>query len=280
MSTLSLLLMALAAACGGFAVLYGVARRLDNYGLVDVAWSLGFAPLALVYAVVGRGTTERRAMIGAMAALWSLRLGGHLARRVLGHLDSEDGRYRQLRRDWAGNFGPRMFRFFQFQAVVLVTLSVPFLLAAQDPAPARHPLEWAAAGLWLVAFSGEAIADSQLAAFKRDSANRGRVCATGLWAWSRHPNYFCEWLVWVAFALFALPAPWGTLALLAPALMLFFLLRVTGIAYTEAQLLRSKGDAYRRYQERTSAFVPWPPRLIPAAAPGRPAPPPPGPTPP
>jgi steroid 5-alpha reductase family enzyme len=195
----------------------------------------------------------------AMATLWSLRLGLHLARRVLGHLDKEDARYGQLRRDWAVGFEFKMFGFFQLQALLLVLLATPFLLAAANPAPSFHPLEAVAVGLWLIAVFGEALADAQLAEFKRDPANRGRVCDAGLWRWSRHPNYFFEWLVWVAFALFALPSPGGWLALGCPALMLHFLLRVTGIRYTEEQLLRSKGDAYRAYQQRTSAFVPWPP---------------------
>ena len=260
MTTSLLLLFALAAACAAFALLYLVARRLDNYGIVDVAWALGFAPLAAFYGHFAGGAFPRRVLVTVMGVLWSLRLGGYLARRVLGHLHTEDGRYQQLRREWAANFGPKMFRFFQFQALVLVALSVPFLLAAQNPAPALHPLEYAAAALWLLALLSEAVADTQLARFTRDPANRGRVCTTGLWGWSRHPNYFFEWLVWVAFALLALTAPAGWVALYAPALMLFFLLKVTGVKYTEDQLLRSKGEAYRAYQARTSAFVPRPPR--------------------
>jgi steroid 5-alpha reductase family enzyme len=153
-----------------------------------------------------------------------------------------------------------MFQFFQFQAVLLVALSVPFLLAARNPAPELRPVEYIAAGLWFLALLGETLADSQLAAFKRSPANRGRVCDAGFWRWTRHPNYFCEWMVWVAFALFALASPWGWIALYCPALMLFFLLKITGIKYTEDQLLRSKGEAYRAYQQRTSAFIPWPPR--------------------
>jgi len=260
MSTAALLLLALAAACAGFALLYFVARQLDNYGIVDVAWALGFAPLAAFYGHFAGGAFPRRLLVTAMGVLWSLRLGGYLARRVLGHLHTEDGRYQQLRRDWAEDFGPKMFRFFQFQALVLVSLSLPFLLVAQNPAPALHPLELAAAALWFFAFLGETVADAQLARFKRDPTNRGRVCVAGLWGWSRHPNYFFEWLVWVAFALLALTASAGWIALYAPALMLFFLLKVTGVKYTEDQLLRSKGEAYRAYQTRTNAFVPWPPR--------------------
>ena len=258
MSTLALLLLALIAACTAFALLFFIAKRLDNFGIVDIAWALGFAPLAAFYGYFGGGAFPRRMLITAMAALWSLRLGGYLARRVLGHLGIEDGRYKQLRRDWAGSLNARMFQFFQFQALLLVALSVPFLLAAGNSAPGLHFSELAAAGLWLFALLGETLADSQLAAFKRDPANRGRVCDAGLWRWSRHPNYFCEWLVWVAFALFALASPWGWIALYCPALMLLFLLKVTGIKYTEDQLLRSKGEAYRAYQQRTSAFIPWP----------------------
>lgn len=260
MSALSLLFLALTSACAGFALLFLIARRLGNFGIVDIAWAIGFAPVAALYGYCGRGALARRLLITTMAVLWSMRLGGYLAVRVLGHLRTEDGRYQQLRREWAPHLNAKMFAFFEFQALLLAALSLPFLLAARNPAPRLSPLEFGAAALWLLALCGEALADAQLAAFKRDPGNRGRVCDRGLWRWSRHPNYFFEWLIWVAFALFALASPLGWAALTCPVLMLFFLLRVTGIRYTEEQLLRSKGSAYRAYQQRTSAFLPWPPR--------------------
>jgi len=260
MSTLALLAFATVALCLLFAALYALARRLDNYGIVDVAWSYAFAGLAAFYALAGAGDPLRRALIGTLAAVWSLRLGTHLLVRVASHHPKEDTRYLQLRRDWAGNFAPKMFGFFQLQAVSIVILGVPFLLAAQNSAARLHPLELAGACLWLLALGGEALADAQLAAFKRDPAHRGQVCAVGLWRYSRHPNYFFEWLIWVAFFVFALASPWGWLAAIAPASILFLLLRVTGIPMAEEQSLRSKGDAYRRYQQTTSAFVPLPPR--------------------
>jgi steroid 5-alpha reductase family enzyme len=123
-----------------------------------------------------------------------------------------------------------------------------------------RPLEWAGAALWLIAISGEALSDAQLSWFKRSPANRGQVCDAGLWRYSRHPNYFFEWLIWVSYFLFASAAPWGWVSILSPACILFLLLRVTGIPATEEQSVRSKGDLYRRYQERTSAFVPLPPK--------------------
>ena len=117
---------------------------------------------------------------------------------------------------------------------------------------------------WSYALGGAALfyalADAQLAAFKRDPAHRGRVCTAGLWGYSRHPNYFCEWLVWVAYFVFACGSPWGWTSVACPLCILGLLLGVTGIPMTEEQSLRSKGGAYRRYQRTTSAFVPWFPR--------------------
>jgi len=143
---------------------------------------------------------------------------------------------------------------------LLALLSIPLLLSNYDPRVHLGFTDFLGFALWVVAIGGESLADHQLKRFKSDPANRGRVCASGLWRYSRHPNYFFEWLVWVAFFLFAMPAPWGWTTIFAPALMLFFLLRVTGIPYTEQQSLRSKGDAYRAYQRTTSAFVPWFPK--------------------
>ena len=243
-----------------FGLAYLLARHLDNYGIVDIAWSYALGGAALFYALLGPGWPVRRALIGALAAIWSLRLGTHLLVRVAHHHPEEDSRYVQLRRDWHGAFALKMAGFFQLQALSAAALAVPFLLASLNPAPALHPLELAGAALWLVAISGEALADAQLAAFKRDPAHRGMVCAAGLWRYSRHPNYFFEWLVWVAYFVFACPSPWGWAAIFSPVCILWFLLAVTGIPMAEKQSLRSKGDAYRAYQRATSAFVPWFPR--------------------
>jgi steroid 5-alpha reductase family enzyme len=202
----------------------------------------------------------RRLLVASLALVWSLRLGTHLAIRVIGHHPVEDGRYLQLRKDWSDNFVTKMFWFFQMQAVSVVLLGAAFIVAANNPASALHPLEIAGAALWLLAITGEALADAQLAAFKKNPANKGRVCAVGLWRFSRHPNYFFEWLIWVAFFVFALGSPWGWVAILGPASILYLLLRVTGIPMTEEQSLRSRGDAYRRYQQTTSAFIPWFPK--------------------
>ncbi len=257
MSALSLILLLSVVLAVAFGVLYLACRRLDNYGFVDVAWSYAFAGVAGLYAWLGDGWAPRRLLVASLAGLWSIRLGTHLLNRVAGHHPAEDSRYAQMRREWTTGFQVRMFGFFQVQAATVVLLSVPFLLPVANPTPVFHGLELAGAALWLVAMIGESCADAQLAAFKRNPANRGQVCDVGLWRYSRHPNYFFEWLVWVSFLVFALASPWGWIAVIAPAGMLFLLLRVSGIPLNEEAAVRSKGDAYRRYQATTSAFVPW-----------------------
>ncbi|MEI6107367.1 MAG: DUF1295 domain-containing protein [Opitutae bacterium] len=262
MTALALIFSAFAGLAVIFALFYLLARRINNYGIVDIVWSYAFAVLALFYGVGAAGWPVRRAVLATMVALWSLRLGTHLHRRVMGHHPVEDGRYVQLRRDWAGNFAPKMFGFFQIQAASVVLLGAGFVLICLNPTPALQPLEIAGLVLWVGALAGEALADAQLAAFKRDAANRSRVCAVGLWRYSRHPNYFFEWLVWVAYFVFALASPHGWIAVIGPVSILFLLVRVTGIPLTEEQSIRSKGDAYREYQKTTSAFVPWFPRNL------------------
>ncbi len=237
-----------------------LARSMNNAGIVDVFWSYGFLPVALLYALLGSGDPVRRWMLAAMVGLWSLRLGTYLAVRVFGHHPEEDGRYAALRAQFPKHTWAMFFGFFQLQAVLITVLSLPFALAAANPAqPAPAWWEWTALVLWLAALLGESLADAQLSRFRADPANRGRTCRSGLWRYSRHPNYFCEWLVWVAYAVYALGSPGGWLGVISPLLMYFFLTRVTGIKATEEQALRSRGADYADYQRRTSAFFPRPP---------------------
>ena len=139
-------------------------------------------------------------------------------------------------------------------------LSLPFAYAASTRAEFPAGTDLLAMALCLGGWLGESIADQQLQRWKRDPANRGRTCRRGLWAWSRHPNYFFEWMIWCGFACLALAASGGWLGWIAPALLLFSILKVTGIPPTEAQAVRSRGEDYRRYQREVSAFFPLPPR--------------------
>lgn len=274
MTFLTLAAAALAFVLVEMTLTWMAARRLRNFGIVDVVWSLGFAPIALLFLLLthgGQALANRPAavVLVAMMVAWSLRLGGHLFVRVRAHHPVEDVRYARLRAEWGAGTDARMYRFFLLQGALQVVLAWPVAWVCLDASPRGGPagLGWSGvAGLvvWAVGIAGEAVADRQLASFRGQPSNRGKVCDAGLWRWSRHPNYFFEWLVWVGYALFAGGSAWGWAAWLSPALMYHFLVNVTGIPMTEALSVESKGDAYRRYQRSTSAFFPWPRKTTPA----------------
>lgn len=251
-----LLIIALVVTFTIMTVMWLVQLKTRNAGIVDVAWAGNLGLLAVIYAWVGEGNIERSTLLAAMVVLWSLRLTIYLFQRNVGQ--EEEGRYQHLRRTWQPHINFKFLLFFWAQGILDVILSLPFLLVCLNPAPSLAFPEFAGTILWLVAFSGEVVADRQLQRFKSNPKNSGKVCQVGLWQYSRHPNYFFEWLIWVSYFIFALGSPYGLAAVISPLLMLFFILKVTGIPPTEEQSLRSKGDAYRRYQKTTSPFVLWP----------------------
>ncbi|TVQ39539.1 MAG: DUF1295 domain-containing protein [Wenzhouxiangella sp.] len=229
-------------------------RRAD---WVDVAWAAGIGVLAVYFAVVGDGSLEKRILVVLVTGTWSFRLARHLAVRLAGH-DEEDGRYQAMREHFGARSNAFFFVFFLGQALVAWLFALPAWVVANDPSSALSV--WVVLGVmvWLVSLAGESIADRQLAAFRNNPDNKGKVCDVGLWRYSRHPNYFFEWLHWFSYPLIALGAPNQWITWLGPVLMLLFLYRLTGIPYTEKQSLKSRGDAYREYQRTTSAFIPLP----------------------
>jgi steroid 5-alpha reductase family enzyme len=238
------------------ALVWGLARRSRNAGLVDFVWAACLGLLALSYAVFTTGWLPRRVLVATLAGLWSARLALHLYKRVFG--EAEDGRYAILRERWAGNFEPWIFWFFQAQAVLCVLLSLAFLLLCNAAESGWRIQDALGLVLWAVSIVGESLADRQLRVWRADPANRGRTCRTGLWAFSRHPNYFFEWLHWLVYPVLGMGLAWGWTLWLIPGLMLLLILKVTGIPPTEEQSLRSRGDDYRAYQRSTNAFFPGP----------------------
>ncbi|CAN5714790.1 DUF1295 domain-containing protein [soil metagenome] len=240
-------------------VLWLVQQRTRNAGIVDVGWAMTVAPIAALFAWRATRCACGWGVIAAIDVVWSLRLGGYLVSRGAASRP-EEGRYAELRRRWAPHASRRFFVFFQAQAALTAVLSlaivVPFLV---EPWGGSGWLRALGGSLSIVGILGESIADVQLARFRR--MNPGKVCDVGLWSWSRHPNYFFEWCVWLGYAVYGLAfGAWGLIAVMPQALLLMSILFVTGIPPTEMQSLRSRGDAYRAYQKRVSKFVPWPPK--------------------
>jgi len=242
------------------AVLWYVQVRIGDASHVDVAWAVLIACAAIVYALLADGEPGYRVLAAVLASVWGFRLGGYLFfNRVLGK--EEDGRYQALRAKWREHANRNFFWFFQFQAVFVVFFSVPFAFIALEPESGLGVVVWIGIVVWAVGNAGTIVADRQLAAWRARAANKGKTARSGLWSWSRHPNYFFEWINWCGIALVTTATPWGWIAWIVPAGLLFLLFRVTGIPATEAQALRSRAD-YAEYQRTTSVFVPLPPRRV------------------
>ena len=257
-------LFAIAAAlCVVMAGAWIVQQRTGNSGWVDTIWTFGLGAVGAVSALAPfHAIGSRQAIAAVMIAIWAGRLGLHIAQRSRGITD--DPRYAEMARGWGSDAPRQMFWLLQKQAWVTIPLALAVFLAAHNPAPLLRMQDVAAIAVIAIAIIGEAAADRQLRAFRSDRANKDRVCDAGLWSWSRHPNYFFEWFGWLAYPLLAIDLTgtygWGWLALLAPACMYWLLVYVSGIPPLEAHMLRSRGQAFRDYQARTSAFFPLPPK--------------------
>lgn len=260
---LAALLLAAPALSAIMSAAWLVQRRTGNSGWIDTAWSFGVGLVGMIAALVPLGPHSsggRQIATAALAAAWSLRLGSHIARRTTAAND--DPRYRALLAAWGRTAARQLFLFLQAQAAVGVVLVASIALAAHNPAPFPRAADWIGGAIFALAVAGETIADRQLASFRAQQGSRRKVCDVGLWSWSRHPNYFFEWLAWLAYPVIALDLahPTSAAAWLAPAIMYWALVRASGIPPLEAHMVRTRGDAFRAYQARTSAFFPWPPR--------------------
>lgn len=250
------------------ALVWLVAIRSGRSGWVDAIWSFSvgvFGVFTALVPVVEAVSHERRWLVAFLALAWSVRLGLHIVMRTIGD-GRDDPRYIQLKQEWGSDFPARLFWFLQIQAAAAFLLVLSIMAAAHNPSPAFGIGDWAGIALMLVAVGGEALADRQLKAFRADPGNKGKVCDIGLWGLSRHPNYFFEWLGWVAYVAIAIGAPaaypWGFAALAGPVLMYWLLVHVSGIPPLEAHMLRSRGDQFGRYQRRVNAFWPGAPKTV------------------
>ncbi|HEU4395273.1 MAG TPA: DUF1295 domain-containing protein [Planctomycetota bacterium] len=240
--------------------LWLVQQRTRDAGIVDVGWTGGLGLSAATLAAFADAPLERRLLVAGLAGAWSLRLAIYLYFDRVHGREHEDGRYQAIRASWGAAAPWKFFLFFQAQALSVAILAIPYAVAITNPRGELGLPDWIGAGLLAAAVLGESAADRTLARFRADPANRGRTCREGLWRYSRHPNYFFEWLQWWAWVPMAWGSPIAWASLGSPAVMLWFILKVTGIPPTEARALVTRGDDYREYQRTTSAFIPWFPR--------------------
>jgi steroid 5-alpha reductase family enzyme len=242
-------------AAGVMTAVWLLQLRTRNAGIVDVAWAGTIGIVGVVWALAAGGNGSRKVLVAALIAAWSLRLTIYLYRRVVGH--PEEGRYATLRRTWGERANIKLLGFFQMQALTVLLFAMPAWSAANNPLPLWGATDVLGLVVWAIGVGGTALADWQLAQFKQRADSRGRTCREGLWRYSRHPNYFFEWVHWWSYVLLAFGGGWWWLAAATPLVLLYFLLYVTGIPPTEAQAIASRGDEYRDYQRTTSAFFPW-----------------------
>lgn len=241
---------------GLMAALWLASLALHNSSIVDIFWGTGFVIVNwLLFALTPDGLPMRKWLIGVLVTLWGLRLSLYILWRNFGK--PEDFRYQKWRQEEGSSWWWKsLLRVFVLQGVLMWIIAAP-LLPAQAGTAATTWLDWLGAVVWLVGFFFEAAGDLQLARFKADPANKGKVMDRGVWRYTRHPNYFGDAAQWWGFYLVSLAAG-GWWTIFAPLIMTLLLLRVSGVALLEKTLETRPG--YKEYVERTSSFIPWLPR--------------------
>lgn len=240
-----------------------VALRTGRSGWIDAIWTFATGAFGAAGAILVFGGDEispRQILVALLVLPWSLRLGLHIVARTA--RGGDDPRYRQLRDEWGSAFKHRLFSFLQIQALAALVLVLSVMIAAHNPAVDLRMLDWLGVAILIISVAGETLADRQLSVFRANPENNGLVCDAGLWGMSRHPNYFFEWLGWLAYAFIAMDFSgaylWGWFAFAGPLLMYWLLVHVSGIPPLEAHMVRSRGKEFRHYQQRVNAFWPGP----------------------
>ncbi|MBA3721344.1 MAG: DUF1295 domain-containing protein [Parachlamydiaceae bacterium] len=241
-----------------FWMIFTIQRKVS---LVDIAWGLSFIIANLIYFIIGQGFVWRKMLVMILVAVWASRLVIHLINRF--RISQDDPRYTQLLGEQGSfltgiaNYNFKVLCLFLFQGLLVTVLSIPFAIMNENAMFFFETTEVFGILIWMVGFIGETIADFQLMQFKKNPANLTNVLQEGLWKYSRHPNYFFEWIIWIGYCVMAFSSSWGFLAIISPIMILYLLFKVSGIPLAEQESIRTKGDAYRDYQSRTSVFFPW-----------------------
>jgi len=257
--TVTLLAIHLAIISAAMICVWLISLAMKDASIADVFWGLGFVLLAWLTYFRSQGALPRSLLVAVLVSLWGLRLAAYIGFRKRGQ--PEDRRYRKWREQYGKNYWwVSLFTVFLLQGFLLwvISLVVQVGLMAAEPQGLRWT-DWAGLGLWAAGFVFEATADLQLYRFKSDPVNQGKVMDRGLWATTRHPNYFGECLVWWGLFLITLSTPDSWWTMVSPLTITFLLLKVSGVTLLEKTIVEHR-PKYRDYIERTSAFLPWPPK--------------------
>jgi steroid 5-alpha reductase family enzyme len=261
--SLPLLAVVLAVMAVVMTAAWATQRAAGNSGWIDVFWTYGTGAVGVAAALwpFGEPFSPRQMLVAALVALWAIRLGAYILRRVTTSHE-EDARYAKFKREWGAAYQTKIYGLILPQALITTIMMVSVEVAANRPVAGLDARDLLGAAILAIAIGGESLADWQLARFKKTNTKKGAICDAGLWSWSRHPNYFFEWFGWLAYPVIALnlAQPVTFLTLVAPATMFVVLRFITGVPPLEDTMLQSRGDAFRAYQNRTSAFIPLPPK--------------------
>ena len=236
-----------------------VLENTSHTSIIDFVWCFGVTAASVFYAIYpDAAITNLGWHLIILQLLWFARLGGMIIYRTLA-LEKEDGRYRRLRESWGEGYRKKLFRFYIFQGIGIVLFSLPVWSALLLQTEVTK-FGIVGEALCLIGTIGALSSDWTLTRFRKRPANSGQVCKAGLWRYSRHPNFFFEWLYWLGLAFLGINGPSSLWIFVFPIMVLVFLLFITGVPTVEAQALRSRKEAYLKYQQTTSMFVPWFPK--------------------
>lgn len=237
-----------------FIVLWIVQVKSNDAGWVDIGWTLGLGSLVICLGITSEGLLARRIIASLLIGIWAIRLASFIIKDRL-FKEEEDSRYQNLRRYWGNKADFKFYFFFTFQSFLVILFSIPFLPIFNNPNPLGI-IDLTGIIMWLIAFIGEASADKQLRDFKKLPENKFKVCRVGFWGRSRHPNYFFEWLQWIAYVFLSIGSNEFYLSLIGPIFMYFFLIKVSGVYWVELQAVKKRGEVYKKYQQEVPMFFP------------------------
>ncbi len=240
-----------------FFLFFLVAQLIRNNSIVDMGWGAGFIVVALATLFIQGAYAERNLLLLLLVTIWGGRLTYYIVRRNWGK--PEDFRYARWRREWGRWLVPRAFlQVFMLQGFLMLVIGYPIILVNANPEPGLNALDYLGLLVWLVGFYFESVGDKQMAEFKKDPANKGRIINVGLWKYSRHPNYFGEATMWWGIFLLSLSVPFGWSAIISPLAITFLLLYVSGVPMLEKKY--KDNPEFREYAKVTSKFFPWFPK--------------------